>query len=134
MMWNTMIGEGLIDYGYTDEAADLFRRLMQDVVASLRADHSFREAYHPETQEGVGERDHVRGLAPMGLFLRLCGVRLISPRKVEITGRCAFSGPVALHWRGLEVRRERQRARVVFPDGQEVEVDGGEPRVIEELA
>jgi hypothetical protein len=133
MMWNAMLGEGLIDYGHADEAADLFRRLMEDVVTSLRADNSFREAYHPDTHEGTGERDHIRGLAPLRLFLRLCGVRLINPHKLEISGRCVFSGPVVLHWRGLEVRRKGWHARITFPDGQAVEVDGEEPRMIEEL-
>jgi hypothetical protein len=133
MFWNTMLGEGLVDYGYLDEAADLVRRLMEATLHTLRVDKAFRQAYNADKPEGLGERDHLCGVAPVHLFLYVLGVRLISPRKVWIRGRNPFPWPVVLRWRGLRLECLIDRTVVTFPDGQLVEVEGEEPQIVEQI-
>lgn len=132
MLWNAMLAEGLIEYGFLDEAAELLGRLMQNTVGSLRKDHAFHQAYHADRPEGLGERNHLAGLAPLDLFLKLIGVTLITPRKIRIRGRSPFSWPVTIRWRGLEVRRLEKHSMVVFPDGGRIELDGEEARLVEQ--
>ncbi|HKZ56020.1 MAG TPA: hypothetical protein VJ123_11105 [Anaerolineales bacterium] len=123
--WNTLIGEGLLDYGYREEAAELLRRLMASVSHALREGASFREAYHPDRPESVGERNHLAGVFPVHLFLEALGVRLVTPRKLWLFGRNPFPWPVVIRWRGLEVIRPLDEpTKVSFPDGQSVVVEG----------
>ena len=133
MFWNSMLGEGLVDYGYLDEAAELVGRLIEATLHSLRVDKAFRQAYNADQPEGLGERDHLWGVAPVHLFLYVLGVRLISPQKVWIRGRNPFPWPVVLRWRGLRLECLSDRTIVTFPDGQLVEVVGDEPQIVEQI-
>ena len=132
MFWNTLLVEGLLDYGYTAEAAELVTRLMRGPIESLRAEGAFREHYSPDGPGAYGERDHLGGLAPVHLFLSTLGLRLIRPGCLELRGPNPYPWPVTVRWRGLEVQREPgDRARIVFPDGEALELYGEEPRRIE---
>ncbi len=65
-LWASLVGEGLIAYGFRKEAAELFTRTMDGITVSLKRLNSFREYYDAETGQPVGERNHLRGLAPVG--------------------------------------------------------------------
>jgi hypothetical protein len=133
MVWNAMLAEGLVRYGYRREASELFQRMMQGPLAALRADGAFRECYNADAPEGLGERNHVTGVPSLSAFLRVLGVRLISPRKVGIEGSNPFPWPVTVRWRGIEIRRVPGGATLItFPDGETAEVSGEEPRLVEE--
>lgn len=132
MLWNTMIGEGLLDHGYREEAVTLLSRLVKTTVMALRKDKSFREAYNADQPEGIGERDHLGGVAPVSLFLDLLGVRLVSPSKAWLCPDNPFPWPVRLRWRGLEIHWEDGAAGVTFPNGEQVEVHGEGLQVIEQ--
>jgi hypothetical protein len=134
MIWNQMLGEALVQYDFRERAAELMRRLMQAVIHSLRNDGGFSEIYGADRPGGFGLRDHQAGVAPVGLFLQIVGVRLLTPHRVALVGTNPFSWPVTVRWRGLEVRREPKGAtQVTFPNGQRVEVTGEEPRLVEQL-
>jgi len=132
MLWNTMIGEALVDHGYLPEAVELISRLMRPVLASLRRDKAFRESYDPEGEGAFGERGHLSGSAPVQLLLYVLGVRLISPRKVWLRNGNPFPWPVVVRWRGLELRFEEDQCRVTFPDGQEHLVQGEGLQMVEQ--
>ena len=128
--WNAMIGTGLIRYGYRQEAAELVTRIMKGIVDSLKRDRCFRRYYHADTGQGIGDRNALQGLAPLGLFLEALGVRLISPHRVALSGFNPFPWPVTVKYRGLTVMRQREKTMVIFPDGQTVTVDDPEPRIV----
>ncbi len=129
LMWNTLIGEGMLNYGLRNEAAVLTNRLMAAVINNLKKEHAFAFSYHSETGTGMGERNPVQGLAPLGLFLSTLGVRIEIPSclpgsvrglKVELTGKNPFPWPVTVKYRGLSVTRGADQSVIVFPDGQTV--------------
>lgn len=132
MMWNTMIGEGLADNGYRAEAAELIRRLMTAMIHALKTDKAFREAYNSDVLEGLRERDYLWGVAPVHLFLRTLGVRIISPGKVWLAGRNPFPWPVTVRWRGVTVTKIDEGALVRFPSGKEVAVTEEVEQIIED--
>lgn len=131
VFWNLLFIEGLLEHGYRQEAAELLGRLLNAAAYSLRRDKAFRAFYHPDEPGGMGERDYVGGLIPVNLFLRVIGVRLLSPRKVGLEGRNPFPWPVEVCWRGISVRREGDVSTVRFPNGAEVTVEGEAPRWVE---
>jgi hypothetical protein len=96
---------------------------MAAVIQNLKQQHAFARAYHAESGVGVGERNPVQGLAPLGLFLGTLGVRIESPQQVVLSGKNPFPWPVTVKYRGLTVTRNADQTLVFFPDGQTVTLD-----------
>lgn len=133
MYWNLMIGEGLLNYGYRQEAAALVSKLMRITTHILRKENAFREIYDPDQQLGFGERNHLSGVSPLSLFLRVLGIRLISPTKLYLRGNNPFPNPVILRWKGLRVEFLDELAVVTFPDGGSVEIRGNDSQLVEQI-
>ena len=129
-IWNSFIGEGLINYGFQEAAIELINRLMQAVIRNLKQKGAFRRFYNAESGEGFGDRDSISGLAPLGLFMTALGVRIISQYKVAVTGFNPFPWPVTVKYKGLTILRHINQTRVIFPDGQTIKADDPLPRVI----
>ena len=148
--WNALIAEGLLDYGLRAEAAELTAKLMSAVIQNLKQQHAFARAYHAKSGAGIGERNSVQGLAPLGLFLDTLGVRIESPHggspgssissrisygmgrdgpgscmglRVILSGKNPFPWPVTVKYRGLTITRTADQTVIVFPDEQTVTLD-----------
>jgi hypothetical protein len=121
--WNFLIGEGLLTYGLRTEAAQLTARLMSAVIDTLKRQRAFTRGYHAEMGLGLGERNPIHGLAPLGLFLQALGVEIHSPREVVLSGKNPFPWPVTVKYRGLTITRQAEQTLVVFPNGQTVTLD-----------
>ncbi len=124
MVWNQLIAEGLLTYGFRAEAAGLFSRLMSAITSALKARQGFFQLYDGQTGEPSGERNILDGLAPVGLFLDILGVQLISSDSVIVNGFNPFSWPVTVKYRGLTVIRQEKQTLVLFHDGQTATVTG----------
>jgi hypothetical protein len=133
MYWNMLLGEALLGYGYRIEAAGLVQNLMQAVVLTLQKDKAFREVYHPDLPEGSGERDHISGLIPIGLFLDCLGIHFIRPEKFFLRGDNPFPWDVIVRWKGIEIRCFKEHKEVIFPTGDRVELYGEERQLIERV-
>jgi hypothetical protein len=128
--WNWLLGEALVQYGFRSQAADLMGRVMKAVLQSLKAETAFRRYYHAETGQGLGERNALQGLAPLGLFLDILGVQLISSQRVILNGLNPYPWPVTVKYRGLTVLRQKEKTVVIFPDGQTVTVSDAARRIV----
>lgn len=124
MLWNTMVGEGLLMYGYRNEAAQLVQKLLDTTAQSLRQMQSFYKMYDSDSARPGGEKNVIDGLAPLGFYLQTLGVQIISPTHVIINGENPFANPVTVRYRGLTVKRDSRIALITFPDGQTVRVTG----------
>jgi len=120
--WNALALEGMLAYGYRREAARLLAHLMSAVIQNLKRSQTFFQTYHAETGQGQGERDSLRGLAPVGTFLQILGVQIFSQNKVALRGENPFPWPVTVKYRGLTVQRLLTHNEVIFPNGQSVEI------------
>ena len=129
--WNELLGTGLLLFGFRGLAADLVARLMRAIIGTLKREQVFRSRYHAETGQGLGERNALTGLPPLGLFLDTLGVRLISPWKVALEGVNPYPWPVEVKYRGLTVKRGKKETQVIFPDEQSVIVTDPKPCVVE---
>ncbi len=131
MPWNSLMGAGLVQYGYRELAAELVSRLMDSVVRNMRAQGGFPKNHHAKTGRGTGDRNALTGLPPLSLFLETLGVDLFSPWKVGLNGRNPFPWPVRIRHRGLVIDRDQQATEITFPDGQTVHVDQPETCIID---
>jgi len=128
--WNSMIGQGLLHYGYHKEAAQLITKNMAAIIQNLKAEQSFRLYYNSETGHGSGERNALSGLAPLGLFLSTLGIKILSPQRVLISGGNPFPWPVTIKYRGLTVLKQHEHCDVIFPDGLTAHIEDPTPRYI----
>jgi len=128
--WNHLIGEGLLAYGYRNKAAQLVTRLMKAVIQNLKQNRSFYRYYHAENGSGLGERNALGGLAPLGLFLQTLGVTLISPICVRLEGQNPFPWSVTIHYRDLTITRHTDRTDVILPNRQTVTVTDPAPCIV----
>jgi hypothetical protein len=127
--WNTLVGEGLLRYGKRAEAARLVERLMGAVVNTLKSESSFRRYYHACSGQGLGERNALSGLAPLGLFLETLGLRLYSPHRIGLSGFNPYPWPVTVKYRGTTVLLQREKSMIIFPDGQTLVVRDPAPQI-----
>ena len=118
--WNHLIGEGLLAYGFRREAVRLTAHTMSAVIQNLKRSQAFYRNYHAETGAGLGERNTLQGLAPIGLFLAALGVEIQSPTRVILTGENLFPWPVTVKYKGLTVTRLMGQTEITFPNGQPV--------------
>jgi hypothetical protein len=128
--WNSMIGTGLLKYGYRETAAELVTRLMTGIIKTLKEEKVFRRSYHSQSGNGIGEQNALNGLAPVRLFLETLGVKVISQQRVGLSGFNPFPWPVTVKYRGLTILRQMEKSVVIFPDGQTINVDSPEPQII----
>lgn len=128
--WCQLIGEGLLSYGYQDEAAQLVTRIMSAVIASMKREGYFRQFYNADTGRGSGDINSLWGLPPLGLFLEALGVKLISPKQVRLAGKNPFPWPVTVKYRGMTILRGKNITQVIFPDGQTLSVDDQKPCLV----
>lgn len=130
MPYNSMIGEGLVDYGYPEIAAELVAHLMAGVIKSLKNENVFHHYYHAKTGDGIGEHNVLNGLAPLELFLKTLGVRFIDPNSVALKGFNPYSWPITVKYRGVSVLRQPDRTSITFPNGQSTIIDDPAPCII----
>ncbi|MGW8251136.1 MAG: hypothetical protein ACWGO1_10880, partial [Anaerolineales bacterium] len=127
---NSLVCEGLLTYGHRLEAAELVSRLMSGIIQNLKNNGTLSRSFNASTAEGIGERNALGGLVPVGLFLDVLGVKPKSNNAVAITGFNPFPWPVTVKYRGTTILRQKDNTIVIFPDGQTVETAETAPQMI----
>lgn len=120
--WVTLIGEGLIEFGRFDLAADLLERLVNTQVEVLKKQRHFTEFYHADAPTGLGEANHLGGIIPLHLFLRVIGVRIINGGKVWTGGAYPWPNPISITQHGINVKRSADGTTIQFPSGHHVQL------------
>lgn len=130
IQWNTLIVAGLVREKFTQEAVTVFSNMMAAIIHGLKDYNGFYPAYN--TQDGLpkGQANAISGLAPMGLCLKIAGIKLISPEQVAIWGDNPFPWPIEIRWQGLWVRREAAHTHIIFPDGTEYQSQTTKPVLV----
>ena len=128
--WNQLIGEGMLAYGFRQQAARLVAHLMSGVIQNLKQKRVFYQRYHADTGQGLGERNSLSGLAPVGLFLQVLGIQVLSSTRIRLEGKNPFPWPVTVQYKGLKVIRGLERTEVIFPNGKSATVDDPAPCMI----
>jgi hypothetical protein len=129
--WNQFIGEGLLKYGFRAEATRLTARLMNAIIQNLKQNRAFYQRYHAEKGTGIGERNSLHGLAPVGLFMQSLGVTILSATKVKLEGKNLFPWSVTVKYKGLTVVRSAEQTVVMFPNGESAIVKDEQHCIVE---
>ncbi len=128
--WLTLIGEALLEFGETEKATEVVKRLLNIQVAVLKDKKTFAEFYHSDHTSGLGEMGNIGGIVPLHLLLRVLGVRIISSRKVWAGGSFYWDNPVTVHQHGVTVKRSPNETSVTFSSGKTVKWSGPDWREV----
>jgi hypothetical protein len=128
--WNLLISEGLLRYGFRADAARMFVHNMTAIIQNLKQNRAFFARYHAEKGTGIGERNALSGLAPVGLFMKILGVEILSATRVKLEGENPFPWDVTIQYKGLKVIRGQEKTEVVFANGKSVTVTDIEPTTV----
>lgn len=123
MPWNHLIGEGLLRYGFRAEAAQLVSRLLDVCVASLKNHQAFRQYYHASSGLAAGERGHLYGLPPLGLFLKVIGIRQLGPKEILLDGFNPFPGTIIVKYRKVSITCSTEKTEISLAGGQTITID-----------
>jgi hypothetical protein len=130
LLWNLFICEGLLRYGFRSDAARLVAHIMTAILQNLKQNRAFYARYHAEKGTGIGERNALTGLAPVGLFLRVLGVEILSSTCVKLAGENPFPWDVKICYKGLKILRGMNKTEVIFTNGKSVVMTDTEPKII----
>lgn len=129
--WNLLICEGLLHYGFRADAARLFAHNMNAVIQNLKQNRAFHARYHAEKGTGIGERNALSGMASVGLFLQVLGVKILSATRVRLEGENPFPWDVTVQYKGLKIIRGQRKTEVLFPNGKSVTMTDTESAIVE---
>jgi hypothetical protein len=130
LLWNLFICEGLLRYGFRSDAARIVAHIMTAIVQNLKQNQSFFARYHAEKGNGIGERNPLMGLAPVGLFMKVLGVEIFSSKCVKVAGENPFPWDVTIQYKGLKVIRGMNKTEVIFANGKSVLITDVESKII----
>jgi len=128
--WNLLISEGLLRYGFRSDAARMFVHNMTAIIQNLKQNRAFFARYHAERGTGIGERNALSGLAPVGLFMKILGVEILSATRVKLEGENPFPWDVTIQYKGLKIIRGDRKTEVVFANGKSVIVTDVELTIV----
>ena len=103
---------------------------MTAIIQNLKQNRAFYARYHAEKGTGIGERNALSGLAPVGLFMKVLGVEILSSTRVKLEGENPFPWNVTIQYKGMKVIRGQNKTEVVFANGKSVVVTDMEPTVV----
>jgi hypothetical protein len=131
VLWNSLIIDGLTREGLQQEAAAGFSNQMKAILHGLKDFKGFFPAHDLAGGFPQGQANAITGLAPLYLFLKISGIKLIRPDRVAIWGCNPFPWPIEVRWQGLWVRREDIHTQIIFPDGTQYQGQDTKPLVIQ---
>ena len=101
--------------------------MLKAQIEALRTHKAFSEYLHSNEPVGLGEIGHVGGIAPLHLFLRVLGVRIVSAEKVWAGGPFPLPAPVTVRRLGVTVARSAEGTQITFASGRTVTLPPGAP-------
>ena len=123
MLWNHLLGEGLLRYGYRAEAGALVESLLSAATATLKQQNAFHQSYHAESGQPAGERGHLHGIVPLGLLLQVLGIKQLGQCHILLDGFSPFTSPVTVQYRRVKLICHRDRTEISCAGGTPVTVD-----------
>lgn len=130
MPWNHLVGEALLAYGYRGQAARLVKQLMKAQTQILSGHRHFHEAFHAENGAPSGEDNILTGLPPLGLFLKVLGIKRLTANELVVEGYNPFPRPVTIRFQTVEITRQKKNTVVTLKSGETLTLRGPGPHRI----
>jgi len=126
LFWNLLLGQSLHKLGMVEVVEELIERWMKAVIPILEGSGSSYPAYGINDGKGLGQEDCLESLFPIKFFLHILGIEMVQGCRLVIEGIYPFPWPVALKFRGIEIRREREQTSIKRPGQEKIILAEGE--------
>lgn len=130
LLWNLLIGRSLLRYDKRLLAVELFSKIMDAILVNLDDSGCFFSAYDAQSGKGIGRRNALEGLIPIGFFLELVGIRFLNERELLIEGEYPFPWPVTISFRGRKILRDQDMTRIDFPGDKTRLIHGSKKEIV----
>jgi hypothetical protein len=124
LYWNTRLGEALLAQGDTKAVNVLLRNILSVQASVYKATGAFAQYYHTDEPKGLGEGDHLLGIAPLALIFSALGVWILSHDRVRVSPLFAWHRTITLKQHGVSVKRSAKSLTVKFRSGHTVTLEG----------
>jgi Mannosylglycerate hydrolase MGH1-like glycoside hydrolase domain/Trehalase len=131
MPWNHLVGEALLAYGYRTQAAKLVTNLMKAHTQILAKHRHFHEVFHANTGEPGGEESILTGLPPLGLYLKVLGIKRLTANELIVEGHNPFPKPVTIRFQTVEITRQKKNTIVTLQSGETLTLRGPGPHRVQ---
>ena len=118
LVWNVLLLEGLLRYGFWDLARQGLEALLDRLARHWSQEGVLYAQYHGPRGEGLGERETLTALPPLGLLLDMAGLRPLPGLRLAVCPWFPFPQPIVVRLWQMEIRRGAEGLRIRFPWGE----------------
>jgi hypothetical protein len=123
LYWQSLLGEALIALGHGDAIADSVKATLEMLAKIYSETHHSGQFYHSEKPSALGEKGHLLGIAPLLLFQKLIGIRIVSANRVLLSKDFAWGKSITIKQHGVSVQRTSKKIKVKFGSQKAQEFD-----------
>jgi len=127
---NCMVMLGLLQYGYDQEAKQIWTNNMLAVAKNLKLFKRFLKQYDASDGYGTGDYNIVNGIPSISLFLNLLGIQKWTKNEIVINRKSVFDDPMILRFRGNIIKTTSNGHEFISPGGKKIITEGDGPHRI----
>ncbi|PKO17895.1 MAG: hypothetical protein CVU39_05280 [Chloroflexi bacterium HGW-Chloroflexi-10] len=128
---NTMIMDGLIEYGFYTQAREIFTNMLSAVIKNLKLFKRFQKLYDASDGYGTSDYNIINGMIPVRVFLKLLGIQKWSKSEILIDHSSLFEQDITIVHRGYQIICHSQGHTIQSPGGKTIETHGNGPHQIQ---
>ena len=128
---SVLVIEALLKMGEVKLAAEHLTKIVTAQGLCLRNQGALFERYDVHTAQGFDSPYTWNSLFPIGLFLKVAGIEILSPTKVKLHYCNPLPAKFKVSYRGLEIMHGLKETQITFPNGMQVEYDGESTQIFE---
>ncbi len=129
-LFQSMIVDGLLHYGYQKETSLLVNGMMEAIIKNVRSTGAFSQSMDAVTGKPFGFVNTIQSLPPIGMFLRSLGLELCAPDRMTVWGMNSYPWDVEINFRGTRIVRGEKEVEITFQDGQSIHLTGTEKQSV----
>ena len=126
----SMVIDGLIHYGYREDASRLVMGLMKAIIKNVKTDGYFHESWDALSNAPMGRENHICGLPPIGVFLRTAGLEFLEDQSVAVFGENPFEQDIDIRYKGLHIHRGVRETEIIFKNEPPIIITGTDKKII----
>jgi hypothetical protein len=100
--WNTIILRQCLNSGDMASANCLFEKIIATAIEQIKQENGLFAYYDCNNGHGLGEKNSLRGLLPLSLFLQLLGIKGFTDYEIVITHFNPYPESITVQYRGIK--------------------------------
>jgi hypothetical protein len=120
-LWNELIVEGLLDYGYRKEAAGIYQSMLNGIAEQWQGSGFLNELLDAGDARGLGNRDTLSSLPGIFPFLRMLGIEQFSTNEIFFNGLNEYLPPFTVQYGRSNVQMKPDGTSISLISGSRIE-------------